>query len=187
MYLALVVAVAGIRLLELRRSQRHTAAMLARGGIEVGRGHYLWMVALHTAWLIACPLEVFALHRPFVPTLGWPMLGLVVAAMALRSWSIITLGGRWSTRIVLVSGEPVVRRGPYRRLRHPNYLAVIAELLALPLVHTAWITALAAGLANAWLLAVRIRTEEAALGRGADYGGAFAHLPRFFGPARGRR
>lgn len=186
LYLALVAVVAIERVFELRLARRNAARMLARGGVEVGAGHYPWMVALHTLFLIACPLEVFLLARPFCPMVGWTMLALVIAAMGLRYWAVSSLGDRWTTRIVLVPEEPVVRRGPYRWLRHPNYLAVITEIFALPLVHGAWITGLIATALNAWLLTVRIGTEERALATRADYGKAFASVPRFFG-ARGDR
>ena len=109
-------------------------------------------------------LEVWLLHRPFIGWLGWPMLALAVAAQALRWWCITTLGHRWNTRVIVVPDTPLVRGGPYRFLHHPNYVAVVLEGIALPLVHTAWITAVCFTVANAWLLAVRIRVENAALG-----------------------
>jgi methyltransferase len=184
LYLALVIAVAVERVIELRLARRNAARMLARGGLEVGHGHYPWMVALHTLFLLACPLEVFLLSRPFLPALGGPMLALVVMAMVLRYWAVSSLGDRWTTRVVVVPDEPVVRRGPYRWLRHPNYLAVITEIVALPLVHTAWLTALVVSALNAWLLAVRIRAEERALASRADYDQVFAATPRFLGRHR---
>ena len=187
LYLALVAIVASARIAELGLAKRNAAAMLARGGVELGRGHYPAMVALHTAFLIACPVEVVLLERPFSPLLGAVMLGLLIAAMALRTWAIRSLGGHWTTRIVLVPDTPVVRRGPYRLLRHPNYLAVIVELFALPLVHGAWSTAAVVGVLNAWLLTVRIRTEEAALARQTDYGQVFEGVPRFTPGSPGAR
>jgi methyltransferase len=107
--------------------------------------------------------EVWAAGRPFVPALGWPMLAVVAAAQGLRWWCVATLGPRWNTRVIVVPGLPLVARGPYRWLRHPNYWAVTAEGLALPLVHGAWITAVVFTLLDAALLTVRIRCEEAAL------------------------
>ncbi len=187
LYLALVVFVAIERVFELRLARRNAARMMARGGVEVGAGHYPWMVTLHTLFLIAGPLEVFLLARPFTPLIGWPMLAFVIAAMGLRYWAVSSLGDRWTTRIVLVPDEAVVRRGPYRWLRHPNYLAVITEIVALPLVHGAWITALVASTLNAWLLTVRIRAEERALVARADYGQAFSAVPRFLAAGIDRR
>jgi len=162
-YTLLVAAVALGRLVELRIAERHRRSLVARGGIEAGEGHYPWMVALHTAFLFACPLEVWLLDRPFLPGLAAAMLVLLGAAVALRWWVIASLGERWTTRILVLPGAPLVQGGPFRFLRHPNYLAVVTEIAVLPLVHTAWLTALAFSLLNAWLLRVRIRAEEAAL------------------------
>lgn len=173
LYTLLVAAVAAGRLIELRIAERHRRSLLARGGFEAGAGHYPWMVALHTAFLISCPLEVWLLDRPFIPLLAGIMLVLLIGAVALRWWVIATLGERWTTRIVCLPGAPPITGGPYRILRHPNYLAVAAEIAALPLVHAAWITALAFSVLNAWLLRVRIRAEEAALGSVSDYKAAF--------------
>src|SRR4029077_12844275 len=140
--------------------------------------HYRWMVLQHTAILVCCPLEVGLLGRPFLPWLGIPMLVLVVLATALRYWVITTLDGRWTTRIVVLPGSSPVTGGPYKFLRHPNYLAVITEILALPLVHTAWLTAIVFSLLNGLILRVRIHAEEAALSRVSDYGTVFARRSR---------
>jgi methyltransferase len=113
--------------------------------------------------LVACVVEVVAADRPFLPWLGWPMLAVVLAAQALRWWCIVTLGNQWNTRVIVVPGLPLVSAGPYRWLRHPNYLAVALEVAALPLVHTAWVTAVLFTSANAAVLSVRIRVEERAL------------------------
>ncbi len=162
-YLLLVTLVALERAVELVVSRRHAAWALAQGGREAGRGHYPAMVALHSALLVGCAVEPWALERPFVPALGGPMLALVVAAQGLRWWCVASLGRRWTTRVLVVPGRPRVTSGPYRWLRHPNYVAVVVEGLALPLVHSAWLTAAAFTLLNAALLTVRIRCEEAAL------------------------
>jgi methyltransferase len=144
-------------------SKRNAAWSFARGGPEHGKGHFPAMVLLHTAFLIACPAEVWLLDRPFVPWLGFPLLILAVAAQGLRWWCITTLGPRWNTRVIIVPDLPRVTGGPYRFIRHPNYVAVVAEGIILPLIHTAWITALAFTILNAWLLTVRIRCEDEAL------------------------
>lgn len=163
-YVVLVAVVVLARLAELRVAARHRWWALERGGVEHGAGHYPVMVGLHTAFLAACVAEVLLADRPFVPALAWPALALLVAAHALRWWCITSLGPRWTTRIVVLPGEPLVTRGPYRWLRHPNYVAVAAEIVALPLVHTAWVTALVFSVLNAvLLLAVRIPAEERAL------------------------
>ena len=178
LYTLLVALVALGRLFELRIASRNRQRLLARGGVEVAPGHYPWMVALHTALLISCPVEVWLLRRPFVPFLAASMLVLLVLAGALRWWVIQTLDGRWTTRIVVLPGVPPVVGGPYRFLRHPNYLAVILEIFSLPMIHSAWLTAIVFSLADALLLRVRIRAEEAGLSRVSGYEAAFADRPR---------
>ncbi|MFF0298891.1 isoprenylcysteine carboxyl methyltransferase family protein [Kitasatospora sp. NPDC004614] len=162
-YTALVALVAVERLAELLVARRNAAWSLARGGVEYGRRHYPPMVALHTGLLVGCLLEVRWAGRPFLPVLGWPMLALALGAQGLRWWCIATLGPRWNTRVIVVPGLPLVAGGPYRWLRHPNYLAVVVEGFALPLVHTAWLTALTFTVLNSLLLATRLRCEDAAL------------------------
>lgn len=174
LYVVLIALVAFERLVELVITKRNISRMLARGGIELGRGHYPVMVVLHTAFLVLAPLEVFWLDRAFLPWLGWPMLALLAATMIVRYWAIVSLGDRWATRVVVVPGEAAVRRGPYRFLKHPNYLVVVIEILALPLVHTAWLTAVTFTLGNALLLRTRIRVEEEALREHGDYQRVFA-------------
>jgi methyltransferase len=160
-YVALIAAVAVERLAELVISQRNLGWARARGGREYGFGHYPFMVVLHTGLLVACLVE--APHRSFIPALGWPMIAVVVLAQALRWWCITVLGPHWNTRIIVVPGLPLVEGGPYRWLRHPNYVAVVLEGIALPLVHSAWITAVVFTVANAVLLRVRISSENAAM------------------------
>ena len=171
LYLALVLAVVAERLVELVLTRRNARRLTARGGYEVGEAHFPWMALLHTALLIGAPLEVFLLERPFVPALGFPMLALVAATMALRYWAVVTLGDRWTARVFVVPGEAPRLGGPYRFLRHPNYLAVILEVAALPLVHGAWVTALLGSVGNAFVLRRRIAVEEKAL---EDAGGYYA-------------
>lgn len=162
-YVVLVLAVGLERVAELAVATHNARWSFARGGVESGRGHWPFMVSLHTGLLLACVLEVLLLHRPFVPVLGWTCLAVVLAAQALRWWCIRTLGRQWNTRVIVVPGLERVAGGPYRWLRHPNYVAVVAEGVALPLVHTAWLTALLFTAANLPLLAVRLRSEERAL------------------------
>lgn len=162
-YLLLIAAVACERVAELVITRRNLAWSRARGGVEFGAGHYPAMVVLHTGLLVGCVAEVIWLDRPFLPVLGWPMLVIVLAAQGLRWWCIATLGRQWNTRVVVVPGAPRVIGGPYRYLPHPNYVAVIAEGVALPLVHTAWVTALVFTVLNAVLLRTRINTENRAL------------------------
>lgn len=162
-YTLLIAAVAVERVAELVVSQRNLGWSRAQGGVEFGAGHYPAMVALHTGLLVGCLVEVDLLHRPFLPWLGWPMLAIVLAAQVLRWWCITTLGKQWNTRVVVIPGAPRVTGGPYRVVPHPNYVAVVAEGVALPLVHTAWIAALVFTVLNAALLVRRIGTENDAL------------------------
>lgn len=163
----LVLGVGVERLVELGRSARNAAWAFDHGGVETGRGHYPAMVGLHVGLLAGSVAEVWLLDRPFLPGLGWPMLALVAGSQALRWWCIATLGPRWNTRVIVLPGLPLVTRGPYRRLSHPNYVAVVVEGVALPLVHTAWLTAAAFTVLNASLLTVRVRCENAALRQAA--------------------
>lgn len=162
-YTVLVGLVAAERLVELVIARRNLAWSLARGGRESGFGHYPFMVVLHTGLLAGCLLEVWLADRPFTAVPGWPMLALVIASQALRWWCVSVLGRQWNTRVVVVPGLDRVTGGPYRLFPHPNYVAVVVEGFALPLVHNAWITAIAFSVLNAGLLTVRIRAENQAL------------------------
>ncbi|WP_213816084.1 isoprenylcysteine carboxyl methyltransferase family protein [Glaciihabitans sp. dw_435] len=165
-YLVLILATGVERITEVRISNRHAAWAFERGGKEFGQRHFPWMVALHTALLLGALAEVFLLDRPFIPWLGWPMLVIALACQAGRYWVIWALGNQWNTRVIVVPGLPRVVRGPYRYswLRHPNYVIVAIEGIALPLVYTAWITAIAFTVLNAiLLLRFRIPTEDRAL------------------------
>ena len=166
-YTAYVLLLAGTsveRLIELRVSNRNARWAFERGGREAGRGHFGPMVLLHSGLLVACALEPLLAGRPFLAALAIPAAVLALASQALRWWCIATLGPRWNTRIVVVPGLPLVRRGPYRLLPHPNYVVVVLEGVALPLVATAWVTALTFTVLNAvLLLGFRIPAEERAL------------------------
>lgn len=162
-YVVLIGAVALERLAEQVVSKRHLRWALDRGGIEAGHGHYPAMVAVHTGLLVGCVAEVIWLDRPFVAWLGVPMLLLALGCQALRWWCITTLGPRWNVLVVVVPGLPLVRTGPYRWLRHPNYVAVVAEGIALPLIHGAWVTAVLFTVLNGFVLTARIRCENRAL------------------------
>ncbi|NNC12648.1 isoprenylcysteine carboxyl methyltransferase family protein [Planctomonas sp. JC2975] len=163
-YVALVLLVGVDRIVEVVLSARHARWSFAQGGREYGRAQFVPMVVLHVGLLIGCVAEAWFAQRPFLPWLGWPMFALVVLALVLRWWCIGVLGRQWNTRVIVVPGLTAVRRGPYRWLRHPNYLAVVIEGFALPLVHTAWITAVAFTVLNAvFLYAFRIPTENRAL------------------------
>jgi len=162
-YTVLIGLVGLERLAELVVAKRNLAWSLERGGRESGFSHYPFMVVLHTGLLAGCLVEVWSRGGGFPAALGWPMLALVIAAQALRWWCIRALGHQWNTRIVVVPGLERVTGGPYRFFSHPNYVAVVVEGFALPLVHGAWLTATIFTVLNAGLLTVRIRAENEAL------------------------
>ena len=177
MYLLFLLLLSLERVGELLLSRRNAARAFARGAVEVGQRHFRVMAALHTFFLIACGAEVVGLHRAFPGALGYAALVGALLAQGLRYWAIATLGERWNTRVIVLPDAAPVTSGPYRFVRHPNYVAVVAELMLVPLIHGAWITALVFTAANAVLLTVRIRVEEEALG--AAWKQHFAHAPRF--------
>lgn len=172
LYTALILLTGAERIVELVISKRNAALAFSQGGMEFGQKHFPFMVVLHTGFLLACIAEVFVLDRPFIPALGWPMLVVALLAQAGRYWCIASLGRQWNTRVIVVPGAGEVRaRGPYRWawLRHPNYWIVAIEGVALPLVHTAWVTAIAFTVLNAiLLLRFRIPIENGALKLLAD-------------------
>ncbi len=155
---ALLVALQ--RLAELVYARRNARRQLAAGGVEHGTGHYPLMVALHAGWLVA----LFVLVPAQAPA-DWALLGLYGLLQLGRLWVIASLGGRWTTRVIVLPEAPLITRGPYRYVRHPNYLIVALEIPVLPLAFGAWQIALGFGLANLALLAQRIRIEERALAR----------------------
>ena len=162
-FTVLIGLVALERLAELVVSKRNAAWSLERGGKETGFGHYPFMVVLHSGLLVGALVEAWWRRPEVSPALAWSMLVVVVAAQGLRWWCIATLGPRWNTRVIVVPGMEPVTGGPYRFFSHPNYVAVVVEGIALPLVHGCWITALVFTVANAALLRTRIRVENAAL------------------------
>ena len=159
----LVVAVAIERIIELVVSKRNLRWSFAQGGIEYGRSHYKYMVALHVFLLGGALAEVWIVRPNLNPALSWIMFTLAMASQALRWWCIASLGKRWNTLVVIIPDMPVSRRGPYKWFKHPNYLAVIIEGFALPLVGSAWRTALIFTILNVGVLTVRLRSENAAL------------------------
>jgi len=175
LYLGLLALLAGERLIELSLSRRNARRALSRGAVEHGRGHYPAMVAFHALFLVAAASEALS-HPAPPPAAALIAVAGILLAQALRWWAVSALGDRWNTRILVVPGEPPVTRGPYRFLRHPNYLAVILEMACVPLAWGSWRTALAFSVGNALLLAVRIPAEERALG--PSYEAALAGRPR---------
>lgn len=161
----IVIAVGVVRLAELLVSRRNQVRLLARGGYEVGAGHYPLIVLLHAAWLVAL---FFAVPGATAP--DWALLATFLALQCLRVWIIASLGPYWTTRIITLPGEPLSRRGPYRWMRHPNYALVAAEIAVLPLAFGAWQIALGFSAANAILLGWRMTIENRVLDERASPG-----------------
>jgi methyltransferase len=178
-FVGLLALVGLLRGVELGISRQHQRALGERGARLAEDPHFVWMVTLHATILIAAALEVVLLGRPFIPLLAI-ISGLVfLFANLLRWWVIYTLGTHWNVRVVDSASLGVVTNGPFRLIRHPNYVAVFLELLALPLIHTAWISALVGSAAHLWVLSKRLTVEEAVLARHANYRSLMLDKPRF--------
>jgi methyltransferase len=145
------------RLIELYIAHRNTRRLIARGGFEVGSGHYPLIVALHALWLVGLWYLAWALP------VNWPWIFAYLVLEAARGWIIAALGNRWTTRIIVVPGEPLIDEGPYRYIRHPNYLVVACEIFILPMAFGLWWYALPFAAANGAMLYWRIRAEDEAL------------------------
>lgn len=166
LFIAIILLTGVERLFELYVSNRNAKKAFALGGLEFGRGHFPAMVTLHTGLLVGAVVEVVAIERPFLGLFSWIMLTLAILCQFGRYWVIWALGSQWNTRVIVIPGAKRVRRGPYRWswLRHPNYWIVGIEGIVLPMIHTAWITALLFTLLNlVLLLGFRIPTENRAL------------------------
>lgn len=180
LYLILLLLVAAGRLVELRVSRQHQIRLRATGSLTIAEPQYFWMAVFHGALLIACAVEVVVLNRQWYSLIGWTALVLFLASNALRWWAIRTLGTRWTVRVMSPSRLGPVTMGPYRYVRHPNYTAVFLEMLALPLIHSAWLTAVAGTIAHVFILRNRVRLEESILMQDVAYRMAFERKPRFF-------
>jgi methyltransferase len=178
-FLGLLAGVILLRFAELRISRRHQRLLAARGAEKIADSHFRWMVLAHAGVLLGAAAEVLVLRRPLLPALAIPMLLLFLAANAVRWWVIRTLGEHWNVQVVDSTRLGIVATGPFRYVRHPNYAAVFLEMLALPLIHTAWITALAGAAAQVVVLAQRLSTEERVLLGNPQYVAAMAAKPRF--------
>jgi methyltransferase len=166
LFIVLILATGAERIYELVVSVRNMKRSFAAGGTEYGRSHLPAMIALHTGMLLGAMIEVVVLERLFLGTLGWIFLVAALGCQAARYWFIWALGDQWNTRVIVIPGAKRVRRGPYSLpwLRHPNYWVVVIEGIALPMVHSAWITAAVFTVLNAvLLLGFRIPTENKAL------------------------
>jgi len=178
-YLALLGLVGLERLMELRISRRNQLNLEKLGVRKITEPHFRWMVFVHASVLACAAAEVLLLHRPLIPSLAIAMAALFVFANALRWWVIRILAGHWNVEVMASSRVGVVTSGPYRWVRHPNYVAVVIELFALPMMYTAWLTALAGTLANLEILRRRLRVEEGVLMADPSYRSAMGAKPRF--------
>jgi methyltransferase len=179
LFLCLLAAVGALRLIELRISRRNYHHMLAGGALPVPEPHFKWIVLIHTGVLIGAALEVIFLKRPLISWLAATMLALFIASNLLRLWVVITLGQLWSVNVMDSSRIGVVTSGPFRFVRHPNYSGVVLEVISLPLIYSAWITALAAALGYCYALSRRIPAEEKVLMANPEYRTAMEHKARF--------
>jgi methyltransferase len=182
-YLGFIGLLALERLYELKLSQRNAARAFANGALEVGIRHYRVMTIFHTLFLVSCVAEPLLTGREFPGIAGLVALVFALLAQSLRYWAISTLGDKWNTRVIVMPGTPPITEGPYRFIKHPNYVAVVVELLAVPLIYGSWITAAVFSIGNVALLAVRIRAEEKALGD--KWHTAFAGKGRFIPGGKG--
>jgi methyltransferase len=160
------------------RSRRNLAELKARGLLPDEDRAMPWLLATHLAFFVLTPLEILLLGREFIPALAYPMLGLLVLGVGLRMWSTSLLGRSWTSRVAVPQDLRPVVHGPYRLVRHPNYLAMSLEFLAMGLIYSAWWSTLIVGVLNAWSLALRIRAEERALFQVPAYRAAMEHKAR---------
>jgi len=179
LFLALLVAVAAMRIFELRISKKHQREITARGGAKAKDPVFPCMAMFHTLVLIGAAAEVVFLHRPFIPALAFPMLVVFIAANLVRWWVIRTLGEHWNVQVMDSTKLGVITSGPFRYVRHPNYAAVFIEMIALPLIHTAWITASVGAVVHVVVLIFRLSAEERVLFADPDYAAAMRAKPRF--------
>lgn len=178
-FLALLLAVGLLRIFELRVSRRHQQQMIAGGATKVKEPQFRWIVLVHTAVLVGAALEVVFLHRPFIPILATLMLFLFLAGNAVRLWVVLTMGRHWNVQVMNSTNLGVVTSGPFRFVRHPNYAAIFLEMFSLPLVHTAWITAVLGCLGYVATISKRIALEESVLSSDPEYCAAMSGKPRF--------
>ncbi|HEY4186297.1 MAG TPA: isoprenylcysteine carboxylmethyltransferase family protein [Polyangia bacterium] len=178
-FVGLLVAVGAGRLVEMKLSRRHQTRLRARGFTREREAGFPLMVMLHTGVLVGAAIEVLVARRPLIPALAWPALGAFLLANALRFWVIRSMADHWNVNVVNSLALGVVTSGPYRWVRHPNYVAVFVELLALPLVHTAFITALVGGALHVVVLGRRLALEDRMLLSDPAYRAAMAEKPRF--------
>ncbi len=178
-FLVLLAAVAALRVVELILSRQHQRTLTERGVRKIAEPYFHWMVLVHIGVLGGAAVEVILLKRPFYPLLGGMMALVFLCANLVRWWVIRTLGAHWNVQVMDSARLGVVTGGPYRYVRHPNYAAIFAELIALPMIHTAWLTALAGAAGQVFVLSRRLAVEEAVLSADPGYRKTMAQKPRF--------
>jgi methyltransferase len=167
------------RIIELMIAKRNEKWILEKGGYEAGREHYKWIVAVHILFFVSLLLEVQFFQKHLTPF--WPfLLPIFIILQILRVWVIVSLGKFWNTKIMILPNAEGVAKGPYRIMRHPNYVVVTAEILIIPLLFEAYITAVVFTILNLAVLSIRIPEEERALMNNTYYQKQFAMVPRFF-------
>lgn len=179
LFLLAVVSLSIQRLYEMRKSRINEIRILENGGREHASGHYIWMKILHASWLICMPLEVFVFHRVFSWWVFLPAFLLTISGQILRMAAMHALKDRWTTKIMTIPGAPPVYDGIFQKIRHPNYVGVVLEIFAFPLMHSAFLTSGIYSVLNLILLAKRIKEEEKALSENNRYGEYFGKQPRF--------
>ena len=179
LFLLLLLAVAALRLVEMRVSRRNQLRMISQGMAKPSDPSFRWVALVHTCVLIGAALEVVFLHRPFIPWLAAVAFFVFILSNLIRLWVVRTLGQLWTVQVMDSTALGIIASGPFRYVRHPNYAGVILEIISLPLVHTAWITALAGSAAYCLVLSLRISTEERILFANPAYREAMASKPRF--------
>jgi methyltransferase len=177
-YLIILALLVVERIFELDKARRNARRAFERGAIEVGQVHYRVMVAMHTLFIVSCAVEATFFPHTIAPAVPWIALFAELVAQGLRYWAVATLGERWNTRIIVSPERAPVTDGPYRFMRHPNYLAVVIEIAAVPMIGGAIFTAIGFSVGNALILAVRIPAEERAMG--GRYAEALGSRRRFF-------
>ncbi len=180
LYVLFIIGIALSRLYEVRLSKKHLQMAQSQENVHsIPEIIYPLMVAFHSCWLLSCLVEVYWLNRPFFSALGIPMLFLWLLAFSGRLWMLWTMKASWNVRIVYNPQQDIVTSGPYRYLRHPNYVIVAIEIFCIPMIHTAYLTALIGTGLNALLIWQRLKTEEAYLASLPGYSQKMGHLPRF--------
>jgi len=178
-FLLLLLAVGAMRIVEMRVSRRHQEHMISQGVGKPADPSFRWVALVHICVLIGAAVEVVFLHRPFIPWLAAVAFIAFVLSNLIRLWVVRTLGHLWTVQVMDSSALGIVTTGPFRYVRHPNYAGVILEIISLPLIHTAWITAVVGTVAYSIALSLRVATEERILFANPAYRAAMASKPRF--------